>query len=120
MKDINNSDVEKMLLTGKSIDELIQMKIQQDYKELQERAKNVPKIRKVTNISELSKNLIFSKSSVYKVFNKINQTESLINGIQAEAMLGMQETVKSAILAGKINAFIAGDSYVEFMYAKTV
>lgn len=120
MKDINNSDVEKMLLTGKSIDELIQMKIQQDYKELQERAKNVPKIRKVTNLAEVPKNLIFSKSSVYKVFNKINQTESLINGIQAEAMLGMQETVKSAILAGKINAFIAGDSYVEFMYAKTV
>ena len=31
MKDINNSDMEKMLLTGKSLDELIQMKIQEDY-----------------------------------------------------------------------------------------
>lgn len=119
MKDINNADAEKMLLTGKSIDELIQMKIQQDYKALQEKAKNVPKIKKVENISELPRDLIFSKSSVFKVFNKINGTESLVNGIQAEAMLGMQETVREALLAGKISAFISGDSYVEFMYAKT-
>lgn len=119
MKDINNSDVEKMLLTGKSIDELIQMKIQQDYKTLQEKAKNIPKVRKFENISEVPKNLLFSKSSVFKVFNKINGTESLVNGVQAEAMLGMQETVRDALLAGKINAFISGDSYVEFMYAKT-
>lgn len=119
MKDINNSDVEKMLLTGKSIDELIQMKIQQDYKELQERAKKVPTVRKIDNIADVPRDLIFSKLSVFKVFNKINQTESLINGIQAEAMLGMQETVRMAMLAGKINAFISGDSYVEFMYAKT-
>lgn len=120
MKDINNSDVEKMLLTGKSIDELIQMKIQQDYKALQEKAKNVPKEHKIENISEVPHSLLFSKFSIFKVFNKINQTESLVNGIQAEAMLGMQETVRNALLNGKISAFISGDSYVEFMYAKTM
>ena len=72
MKDINNSDVEKMLLTGKSIDELIQMKIQQDYKELQERAKKVPTVRKIDNIADVPRDLIFSKLSVFKVFNKFN------------------------------------------------
>lgn len=118
MKDINNSDAEKMLLTGKSIDELIQMKIQQDYKAIQEKIKNVPKVRKIENISEVPKSLIFSKQSVYKVFNKTNGTESLVNGIQAEAMLGMQESVRDSLLAGRIGAFISGDSYVEFMYAK--
>lgn len=119
MKDINNSDMEKMLLTGKSIDELIQMKIQEDYKSIQEEAKKAPKIVKVEDISKLPQSLIFSKVSVYKVFNKNTRTESLINGIQAEAMLGLQETVREALLKGKIKAFVSGDVYVEFMYAKT-
>lgn len=117
MKDIDNADVEKMLLTGKSIDELIQMKIQQDYKELQEKVKNTPKKVNQTDISKVPPEILFSKSSVFKVFNKTNQTENYINGIQAEALLGMQETVRKALVSGKISAFISGELYVEFLYA---
>lgn len=120
MKDINNSDMEKMLLTGKSIDELIQMKIQEDYKSIQEEAKRTPKIVKVEDITKIPQSLIFSKASIYKVFNKNTRVESLINGIQAEALLGLQESVRDALLNGRIKAFVAGDVYVEFMYAKTV
>lgn len=86
MKDINNSDMEKMLISGKSIDELIQMKIQEDYKSLREEIKKTPKIEKITDISKVPMSLIFSKAAVYKVFNKTTRTESLINGIQAESM----------------------------------
>lgn len=119
MKDINNSDMEKMLISGKSIDELIQMKIQEDYKSLREEIKKTPKIEKITDISKVPTGLIFSKAAVYKVFNKTTRTESLINGIQAESMLGLQESVRDLLLAGKIKAFVAGDTYVEFMYVKT-
>ncbi|MCM1009563.1 MAG: hypothetical protein NC390_01625 [Fusobacterium sp.] len=112
--------MEKMLLTGKSIDELIQMKIQEDYKSIQEEAKKAPKIVKIQDISKVPPALIFSKASIYKVFNKNTRVESLINGVQAEAMLGLQETVRQALLNGKIKAFVASDVYVEFMYARTV
>ena len=118
MKDINNSDLEKMLLTGKSIDELIQMKMEEEYKALL--AKPKPKFEKVEDISKLSSSRVFSKESVFKVFNKVNRVESYINGVQAEAMLGMQETVREALLKGRTKAFVTDDAYVEFMYAKTV
>ncbi len=117
MKEINNSDAEAMLLSGKSIDELIQLKIQEDYKAIRDFKPLKPE--KVEDISKLSKNVLFSKASVFKVFNKISRTESYVNGIQAEALLGLQNSVKEALLAGKIRAFIAGDLYVEFLYAKT-
>lgn len=118
MKEINNSDMEKMLLTGKSIDELINMKIQEDYKTIREMPQ--PKVQKVEDITKLTPDVIFSKKAVFKVFNKITRTESLVNGIQAESMLGLQENVRTSLLSGQIRAFIAGDSYVEFMYAKTM
>ena len=118
MKDINNSDMEKMLLTGKTIDELIQMKMEEEYKALL--AKPKPKIGKVEDISKLSPSSVFSKESVFKVFNKVNGMESYINGIQAEAMLGMQETAREALLNGRTKAFVTDNSYVEFLYAKTV
>ena len=117
MKDINNSDMEKMLLTGKSLDELIQMKIQEDYTSI----RNIPpkKIQKIEDISKLSKEIIFSKSSVFKVFNKSTRMESFMNGVQAEALLGLQDNLRDSLVSGKIRAFVSGDSYVEFMYAKT-
>lgn len=118
MKDINNSDVEKMLLTGKSIDELIQMKMEDEYKALL--AKPKPKIEKVEDISRVDSNIVFSKNSIFKVFNKLNGMETYINGIQAEAMLGMQESVREAFLKGNAKAFVTESAYVEFMYAKTV
>ncbi len=120
MKDINNSDMEKMLLTGKSIDELIQMKIQEDYKSIQKEAKKKHKVEKIVDIAKVPRTLIFSKASIYKVFNKNTRVESLINGVQAEAMIGLQETVRDALFNGKIKAFVAGDVYVEFMYARAV
>jgi len=117
MKNINNSDMEKMLLTGKSLDELIQIKIQEEYKAIRE-SKPV-ELQKVNEISKLSENEIFSKNAVFKVFNKNTRCESFINGVQAEAMLGMQEDARKSIISGKIDAFVANDCYVEFMYAQT-
>ena len=116
MKEINNTDAEKMLLTGKSIDELIQIKIQEDFMFIKEQKK--PKIEKITDLSKLKKDVIFSKNSVFKVFNKSSRVESYINGLQAEALLGLQNGVIESLIVGKIKAFVAEDAYVEFVYAK--
>ena len=118
MKGINNSDAEKMLLTGKSIEELIQMKMEEEYRVLL--AKPKPKVEKVQDISKIDSSVVFSKDSIFKVFNKSNGLETFINGIQAEAMLGMQESVRDALLKGKTKAFVTDCAYVEFVYAKTV
>ena len=117
MKDIKNSDKEKMLLTGKTIEELIQMKIKEEYKAIF----NLPpvKFQKINDITKVPKEVIFSKDAVFKVFNKNTRCESLINGIQAEALLGMQDEEREALLAGRIKAFVTDNAYVEFFYAKT-
>lgn len=117
MKNINNSDAEKMLLTGKSIDELIQIKIEEDYKTLLNKPK--PKEVKIENIANVSAENVFSKNSVFKVFNKKTGLECFINGIQAESMLGMQEKTRESIQKGITKAFVTDEAYVEFVYAKT-
>lgn len=118
MEKINNTDKEQMLLTGKSLDELINLKIQQEYEESRKKAQESKQIKKFTQINETPQNLIFSKNAVFKVFNKKTAAESLINGIQAEGLLGLQEQTKNALLQGKIKTFISGDLFVEFDYAQ--
>lgn len=116
MKELSNKDKEKMLLTGKSLEELIEMKIQEEYKFAMNTP--LPEVKKVTDITKLKINDIFSKKSTFKVFNKTTRTESFINGIQAEGMIGLQPNVREAIVNGKIHAFISGDNYVEFLYTE--
>ena len=118
MKELNNKDKEKMLLTGKSLEELIEMKIQEEYKSVMNTP--LPSIKKVTDCSQLKEKDIFSKNATFKVFNKTTRMESFINGVQAEGMIGLQPNVREALLAGKIRAFISGENYVEFLYSKVI
>lgn len=118
MTNINNNDKENMLLSGKSLDELIQLKIQEDYKKAHINALKMPEIKKITNIKTLPTEKIFSKNTFFKVFNKTSMTESIINGVQAEALLGMQESTRKSLLSGDITTFISGDAYAEFLYSE--
>lgn len=118
MKQPNNKDKEEMLLTGKSLDELIAMKIQEDYKNLLKEVKKPVKVSKITDKTKLTPEIIFSKKAVFKTFNKTTRTESYITGLQAEGMLGLQNDVRQALCSGKTNSFIAGDTYVEFLWAE--
>ena len=118
MKNPTNKDKEEMLLKGISLDELISMKMQEDYKNLMKEVERPVKVVQVKDITKLAQDVIFSKKSVFRTFNKITKTESFITGLQAEGMLGLQNDLRKSFCEGKIKAFISGDNYVEFMWAE--
>lgn len=111
-KEFNND--EQRLLSSNSLDDLIRLKMEEELKAEFEKSKQKPKLKVVTDISQVPVELIFSKKAVYKVFNKINKTQTYINGVQAESMLGLQTVVRNKILAGQTDAFSTDNAYVKF------
>lgn len=117
MKNKEN-DIEQMLLNGASLDDLIKMKFEKEFKEELEKSKQKPEKKVYTDISEVPKNLIFSKSSVYKLFNRNTKCETYIDGVQAEALIGIQNNIREKMLEGALNAFVTDDAYVKFEKAE--
>lgn len=109
----SNTD-EQRLLNHASLDELIKIKMEEEMKAEKERAKEKHLKKIVKNIAEVPKELIFSKKAVYRVFNRITKIETFLNGLQAEAMLGLQTSVRAKIKAGEIDAFSTDDTYIKF------
>lgn len=111
-KEINQA--EDRLLNQTSLDDLIKMKMEQELKTEFEKSKekHMPKV--ITDISEVPTDLIFSKKAVYKIFNRTNKTETYLNGVQAEAMLGMQISLREKIKTGQMDAFSTENAYVKF------
>lgn len=110
----NETNIEQRLLNHASLDELIKMKMEEELKAEFEKAKKKPQIQVITDISEVPADLIFSKKSVYKLFNRINKTETFINGMQAESMLGLQNSVREKIKQGQMDAFSTDEVYIKF------
>lgn len=108
------NDVEQRLLNSASLDELIKIKMEEELKAELEKAKEKPKKKIVTDISKVPPELIFSKEAVYKLFNRNNKTETFINGIQAEAMLGLQNNIREKIKLGQMDAFSTDNAYIKF------
>ena len=107
-------DIEQILLNNASIDDLIKAKMEKEFKEAIAKSKQEVKKIVITDISKVPEHLIFSKQSVFKLFNKTTKTETSINGIQAEALLGLQNSAREKMLKGKISAFATDDAYVKF------
>jgi hypothetical protein len=108
------NEQEQRLLSHASLDELIKMKMEEELKAEFEKSKEIPKIQVITDISKVPKELIFSKKAVYKIFNRINKTETYLNGLQAEAMLGVQNAIREKIRLGQMDAFSTDTAYVKF------
>jgi len=107
-------DMEQVLLNNASLDELIKMKIEEEFKSNSKQQKQKANKQIITNLNEAPKDLIFSKNSVFRVYNRINKTESLINGIQADAMIGIQSGIREKFLDGSLTAFSTDDAFVKF------
>lgn len=107
-------DIEQMLLNNMSLDELIKMKIEKEFKSEIAKVKKVPVRKVITDISKVPQNRIFSKDAVYRLFNRNTKTETFINGLQAESLLGIQNTVREKIYRGELGAFTTDDAYVKF------
>ena len=112
--------IEDALLTGKSLDELIKIKMKEEIKTAFQKVSTKFERKKVTDIKSVPKNYIFSKYAVYKKFNKRNNTISFINGIQAEALLGIDETSREKLQKGEIEVFSTDSAFVKFEYANII
>ncbi len=109
-----DEDIEQMLLYNASLDDLIKARIEKEFKEAEEKSKRKTETVTLTDISKVPKDLIFSKKSVFKVFNRNTKIETYINGIQAESMLGVQTTVREKMKNGETSSFATDDAYVKF------
>lgn len=111
MKNIN---AEEMLLNNKSLDELIKMRIEKEFMDDLKKSKEKPQKREYTDIKDLPKDKIFSKYSVFRCFNRNTKCETFVNGIQADALIGIQDAVRKKMLEGELNAFTTDDLYIKF------
>lgn len=115
---MKNKDNEERLLSQASLDDLIKMKMEEELKAEFQKSKQTPKKEIVKDISKVPEDLIFSKKSVFKMFNRISKSETYLNGIQAEALIGLQTNVREKIRLGQMDAFSTEDVYVKFEYAE--
>ena len=93
------------------------MKIEAEFKDEMQRAKELEAQRQprvYTKISEAPKEYIFSKYAVYKFYNRRTKLETYINGLQAEALLGLQNNIRNKILNGEMSTFSTDDAYIKF------
>lgn len=111
---MKNSDDEERLLNNASLEELIKMKIEREFMSDLKKSKEKKVAKVYTDIKDLPKNKIFSKSSVFRYFNRKTMNETFVNGVQADALIGLQNNVREKMLNGELNAFTTDDAYIKF------
>ena len=112
-----NDNIEEMLLSGASLDDLIRMKIEAEFKDEIKKSKEQKanrQKREYTKINEVPKEYIFSKDAVYKFYNRDTKLETYINGIQAEALIGLQNNIRQKMLNGELSTFSTDNAYIKF------
>jgi len=100
----------------KNFDDLL---IEKNLKEKIHKEMNDAKNRKQSEKTEkkyqdLTEAELFSARSSWKVFNRRNYTNSIINGIQAEAFIANNDSLREEILSKKTDCFLANHLYIEF------
>ncbi len=107
-------DMEQVLLSNTSLDELIKMKIEEEFKPSAKNQSIKPEKKVINDVKNVPKEFIFSKKSVFKVYNRKNKSETVINGVQADALIGIQTGIREKFLDGSLSAFSTEDAFVKF------
>ena len=105
-------DIEKALLNNASLDELIKMKIEQEFTKRPKKKTTGKKV--VTDLKDVPPEKIFTKASVFHVYNRHYGTETFIDGVQADAMIGIQSGIREKFLNKTLTTFSTDDAYVKF------
>lgn len=113
-----DKDIEQILLNDAVFEQAVKSKIEQDFRNTLEVAKGSDDKSYIFNIKDVPSVLLFSKSTIFEVINKNSKTKSYINGIQAEGYLGSNVVERKKLLAGEVDFFVAGSSYVKFIKTK--
>nr|DAT14476.1 MAG TPA: hypothetical protein [Caudoviricetes sp.] len=111
---MKNNELEERLLNNASIDELIKMKIEKEFIEDLKKSKEKIPPKEYTDIKNVPSDKIFSKLSVYRYFNRKTKCETFVNGVQADALIGIQNNIREKMLKGELNAFTTENAYVKF------
>ena len=105
---------EEILMKNKSLDELIKLKMQEELKNaFNTRVGNNSKTL-ITDIKDVPVDNIFTKRATFKVFNKETKVETLVNGLQAEALIGMQNDVREKFRRKETDIFSTDNLFVKF------
>ncbi len=110
----NKKDLEDILINKTTMDDLINMKIEKEFMHEMSDAGRQKKKKVITDIKQVPKGLLFSKNAVFRLFNRNTKTETTINGLQAEGMLGLQNSVREKLLKGETGTFATEDAYIRF------
>lgn len=110
----NMKDMEQMLLNNASLDELIRMKIEEEFKTELKTKKQKPEVVTLTDLKEVPREKIFTKDSTFRVYNRNNKTETFIDGVQADAMIGLKNAIREQFLNKTLTAFSTDDTFVKF------
>ena len=111
---MKNNEAEERLLNNASIEDLIKMKIEREFMEDLKKSKQKVLPKTYTDIKDVPQDQIFSKCSVFRYFNRNTKCETFVNGIQADALIGIQNNVREKMLKGQLDAFTTESAYVKF------
>ena len=111
---MKNNEAEERLLNNASIEDLIKMKIEKEFMEDLKKSKQKVLPKTYIDIKDVPQDKIFSKCSVFRVFNRNTKCETFVNGIQADALIGIQNNVREKMLKGQLDAFTTESAYVKF------
>ena len=115
-----NNNIEEILLSNASIDELIRQKIDSEITlEIQE-SKKSKTIGLTSDFKQLNPSLIFDKSTTYLVFNRNTKQESFISGVQAESLIGIQVQIREKLIKKLTDCFLTDNYYVKFYSGEAV
>lgn len=96
-------------------DLLIEKNLKDKIKQEMQAAKSLAEKEKTElKFENLSEKELFSNRTLWKVFNRRNYTNSIINGFQAEAFLGGNDNLREEIVSHKTDCFLANHLYIEF------
>ena len=112
----NRNYSEEALFSNMTLDELIKVKMEKELQKEILAKTEIPKKTMITEISKVPKNKIFAKNAVYEIFNRQTHQKSYINGIQAEALIGIQESVREKLENGIVDAFATDEVFVKFAH----
>lgn len=107
-----DKEIEKILMNDKKYEDFIHSKTEQEFKNILNKKQEK---KDITDIKLVPKSLLFSKHTTYSVINKESKTFSFISGIQAEAFLGSDETLREKLLNAQIDYFVCGNNYIKFV-----
>lgn len=112
---MKKKEIQELMLMGTSLEDLIKLKIEQEFMNDMKKSEEKIESKIVTDLKKVPKNKIFSKDALYKIFNRNTKCETFINGIQAEALIGLQNNVREKLLNSELSAFTTDDAYIKFI-----